>query len=204
MTSLSKWFVVFTNGSVIPTVIHFVRHQKYIFALQIGATAMFSFFHHAIGTGILALDESVGDLSTVLDTVYSYLSIIMFTLYLFLTPKIQEWMLQLQLAHIGILAATLYGNLDMGLFLGVVVSWILGVIFCHMTLIRPVCLYNPYLWLTGVMLISDLSFFFAAVSSTEFDWFHSAHHLFAFTLPLSVDCAVEWGDMVDWGNEGVW
>jgi hypothetical protein len=203
MTSVSNWFVVFTNGAVLPTVVHFVYHKKYIFALQIGANAVFSCIHHAITTGLLPADESAADLFLVLDAVYSYLSILLFSLYFFMTPSPREWMLQMNLAQTMIVAVILYGNVDMAVFLSAVVVWILSTVFCHLSLLRPFCIYNPYLWITCMMMVGDLASFFLAISSAEFNWFHSAHHLFAFTLPLSVDCAVEWGDSVEWGD-GIW
>ena len=56
----------------------------------------------------------------------------------------------------------------------------------HYQKINSIGFYNPYLYLGVGLAIADLTFFFIAVTY-EYNYFHAAHHLIAFNLPIVVD-----------------
>lgn len=186
---MNPYVVVLSNLSVIPCIVYYLHHKKYVYALQIGLNAAFSLIHHLLSTGLLLSDE-IDDLFLFIDAFYSYLSIYVFSIYFFLSLSPSDLVIESSLFH-AILLPLVFINIDFYYLISVIIGWILLIIGLHLHSLRPMFLCNPYLYLVLCMCIGDLSCYLIAIKN-NYNLFHSLHHLIAFTLPISVDICIHW------------
>jgi len=119
-----------------------------------------------------------------LDGLYSYLSIYLFSIYLMLS---NHYELRTELFLIQtILLSMVYSALGAVIVLPVTAFLTLIITGVHYRKMNSVHLKNPYLYLGITMVAADLACFFVAVTY-EYNYFHAAHHLLAFNLPIIVD-----------------
>jgi hypothetical protein len=184
-------FVLWSNLSVLPTVMYLSSVSKWFYAIQIGTTAMFSFLHHyplVWNPPWEILGWSA--VFTFIDAILSYLSIYTFSLYFFLDYPLSSLLTEFYLTHIAIYFFVTT-RLDSSIVISFLIFNILLTVFCRLIFIRHFDLYNPYIWLTMFMAISDLTCFFMA-NHFDFSIFHTIHHLLAFTLPITVEASTTW------------
>lgn len=184
-------FVLWSNLSVIPTVIYLATSMKWFYAIQIGTTAIFSFLHHY--PLVWNPPWSVvgwNSVFTFIDAILSYLSIYTFSLYFFLDYPLSSMLTEFYVTQI-LVYFFVTTDFDSSIVISLLIFNLLATIFYRLSYIRPFYVYNPYVWTTMTMVILDLICFFMA-NHFEFTLFHSLHHLFAFTLPLSVEFSVTW------------
>jgi hypothetical protein len=185
MVVSTDYFVVFSNLSSIPTIIYFQYYQKYYYSIQVLLVSLFSFLHH-LNTSKLYIIYDNG-LFTLLDGLYSYLSIYVFSVYLFLSNH-NELKLELTLMQTILLSLT-YMNIGSVIVLPVTVLLILFITGIHYTKINKFSFKNKYIYITLLMCTADIMCYFIAIH-TEYNYFHSFHHLFSFTIPIFVDKCV--------------
>lgn len=186
---MNPYVVVLSNLSVIPCIVYYLRHKKYVYALQIGLNATFSLIHHLLSTGLL-LSDGIDNLFLFIDAFYSYLSIYVFSIYFFLSMNPSDLVIESSLFH-AILLPLVFINMDFYLLLSVIVGWILFIVGIHLQSIRPMFLCNPYMYLVILMCSADVACYLIA-NKNDYNLFHSLHHLIAFTLPISVDVCIQW------------
>ena len=80
---MSSYFVVLTNLSSLPCIVYYQYHKKYFYSLQVLFNSLFSFLHHLNASGLKQLNDS--GIFHYLDGLFSYLSIYLFAIYLFLS-----------------------------------------------------------------------------------------------------------------------
>ena len=80
---MSGYFVVLTNFCSIPCILYYQYNKKNFYSLQILLNSLFSFLHHLNGSGLKHLNDN--GIFDFLDGLYSYLSIYIFSIYLFLS-----------------------------------------------------------------------------------------------------------------------
>lgn len=185
MTQATDYFVVFSNLSSIPTVIYFQYYQKYYYSIQILLVSLFSFLHHLDNSKLYILNDK--GLFDLLDGLYSYLSIYVFSIYLFLSNH-NELKLELTVIQTILLSLT-YMNVDSIIALPVTIFLILFITGIHYSKLNDVTIINKYFYITLLFCIADITFYFVAVE-TEYNYFHSFHHLCSFTVPIFVDKCV--------------
>ena len=179
---MSEYFVVLSNLVSIPCVVYYQYHKKYFYSLQILFNSLFSFFHHLNNSTLYYIHDN--GLFDFLDGLYSYLSIYIFSIYLMLS---NHYELRTELFLIQtILISMVYSSLGAVIVLPVTAFLTLIVTGFHYQKINSIGFYNPYLYLGVGLAIADLTFFFIAVTY-EYNYFHAAHHLIAFNLPIVVD-----------------
>ena len=179
---MSEYFVVLSNLVSIPCVVYYQYHKKYFYSLQILFNSLFSFFHHLNNSTLYYIHDN--GLFDFLDGLYSYLSIYIFSIYLMLS---NHYELRTELFLIQtILISMVYSSLGAVIILPVTAFLTLIVTGFHYQKINSIGFYNPYLYLGVGLAIADLTFFFIAVTY-EYNYFHAAHHLIAFNLPIVVD-----------------
>ena len=179
---MSEYFVVLSNLVSIPCVVYYQYHKKYFYSLQILFNSLFSFFHHLNNSTLYYIHDN--GLFDFLDGLYSYLSIYIFSIYLMLS---NHYELRTELFLIQtILISMVYSSLGAVIILPVTAFLTLIVTGFHYQKINSIGFYNPYLYLGVGLAIADLTFFFISVNY-EYNYFHAAHHLIAFNLPIVVD-----------------
>ena len=182
---MSEYFVVFTNLASLPAVIYYQYHKKYYYSLQILLVSLFSFIHHIKTSGLYSIDDS--GLFSLLDGWYSYLTIYVFSIYLFLSNH-AELKLELSLMQMILLSLT-YMQIGVVIFLPVTVFLIFFITGIHYSHINKISLSNPFLYLTFLSCILDIACFFIGMK-TEYNYFHGFHHVLSFTVPIFLDKAI--------------
>lgn len=179
---MSAYSVVLSNLASLPCIVYYQYHRKFFYSFQILFNSLFSFLHHLNGTGLYIIqDEGVFDF---LDGLYSYLSIYVFSIYFFLT---NHYELRTELYVVQtMLMAMVYLKMGAAIVLPVTVFAIFFVTGMYYRRMHAIMLRNPWFYVMTVMCITDIGCFFTGLQY-EYDWFHSAHHLLAFTLPIIVD-----------------
>jgi len=186
---MNSYFVVLSNLSVIPCVIHYIHHKKYIYALQIGLNSLFSLIHHMLSSKLLIWDNT-DDLFLFIDAFYSYLSIYVFTIYFFLSLNPNDILLESSIFQ-AVLLPIIFINIEFYIVISIITAYILLIVGLHLHSIRPIFLCNPYVYLVFIMCITDISCYIIATYS-DYYLFHSLHHLVAFTLPMYVNKCIQW------------
>ena len=184
-SSMSEYVVVLSNLSSIPCILYYQYQKEHFYSLQVLFNSLFSFLHHMNTSGLVPFhDNGVFDF---LDGLYSYLSIFVFSTYLLL-----ENHRELRSEHsfsMTVIVILVFLNLSTIISLPVTAFLILSITALHYQNIRPLSICSPYLhWVIGLC-GADIGFYFAAMQ-TDYNYFHSAHHLLAFTLPMVVDLCV--------------
>ncbi len=179
---MSDYFVVLSNLASLPCIIYYQYHRKYFYSLQILFNSLFSFLHHLNWSGLYRIHDS--GLFDFLDGLYSYLSIYLFSIYLMLS---NHYELRTELFLIQtILMSMVYSNLGAVIVLPVTAFLTLIITGFHYKQMNSVAFRNPFLYLGIGLAAVDLACFFIAVTY-ESNYFHAAHHLIAFNLPIVVD-----------------
>jgi hypothetical protein len=183
----TDYFVVFSNLSSIPTIIYFQYYQKYYYSIQVLLISLFSFLHHLNYSKIYNTNDN--GLFSLLDGLYSYLTIYVFAIYLLLSNH-NELKLELSLIQTILLCLT-YMNIGSVIALPITIFLILFITGIHYSKINNITIINKYLYITLILCTADIICYFVAIK-TEYNYFHSFHHLFSFTLPIFVDkCVVQ-------------
>ena len=179
---MSDYFVVLSNLSSIPCIIYYQYQKKYYYSLQILLTSFFSFMHHLNTSGVYSINDN--GLFDFLDGLYSYWSIFIFSLYLFLSNH-NELIIERSIVLTSLIAFV-YMNLSSIILLPIIVFIILFITGLHHNNINKLSLYNKYLYIVILLCCIDIGCFFAAVQ-TNYNYFHSAHHLVSFNIPIFID-----------------
>jgi len=182
MSKSSDYFVVFSNLASLPAIFYFQYYQKYYYSIQILLTSVFSFLHHLIHCNFYNFDDK--GLIDLLDNLYSYMSIYVFSIYLFLSNH-NELKTELTIIQ-TILFSLNYMRIDAIIVLPINIFLILFITGIHYSNINKFYIKNVYIYIIIFMCIADISCFFIAAQQ-EYNYFHSFHHLFSFTLPIFVD-----------------
>lgn len=179
---MSAYSVVLSNLASLPCIIYYQYHRKFFYSFQILFNSMFSFLHHLNGTGLYTFqDNGVFDF---LDGLYSYLSIYVFSMYFFLS---NHYELRTELYVIQtVLMAMVYLNMGAVIVLPVTIFAIFFVTGMYYRRMNTIVYSSPWIYVMILMCITDIGCFFTGLQY-EYDWFHSAHHVLAFTLPIVVD-----------------
>lgn len=185
MVVSTDYFVVFSNLSSIPTIIYFQYYQKYYYSIQVLLVSLFSFIHHLNTSKLYVINDN--GLFSLLDGLFSYLSIYVFSIYLFLSNH-NELKLELTLTQTILLSLT-YMKIDSVIALPITVFLILFITGIHYSRINKFSFKNKYIYITLLLCVADITCYFIAVQ-TEYNYFHSFHHLFSFTIPIFVDKCV--------------
>lgn len=183
--SMSEYIVVLSNLCSIPCILYYQCHQEHFYSLQVLFNSLFSFLHHMNTSGLVTLHDN-GTFSF-LDGLYSYLSIYVFSTYLLL-----ENHRELRSEHsvsMTVIVILVFLNISTIISLPVTVFLILFVTALHYQNIRTLSICSPYLHWVIALCAADIGFYFAAMQ-TDYNYFHSAHHLLAFNLPIVVDLCV--------------
>lgn len=179
---MSKYFVVLTNISSIPCVIYYQYQKKYFYSIQILLNSLFSFLHHMNNSGLKYIEDK--NIFDYLDGLYSYLSIYIFSIYLFLSNH-NELKMELYLIK-TILASLVYLSLDSIIVLPTLVFMILFITGLNYQKINTLSFRNKYFILVILLSIADIGCFFGA-TEYEYNYLHGIHHLIAFNLPFFID-----------------
>jgi hypothetical protein len=132
------------------------------------------------------MDHGVFDF---LDGLYSYLSIYLFSMYLFLS---NHYELRTELFLIQtILQALVFLQIGAIIVLPSTAFMTLMITGFHFRNIRSISLWNPYLHLGVALAVADITCFFMAVQY-EYNILHAIHHLIAFNLPIVIDKCVSY------------
>jgi hypothetical protein len=187
MSTAGDYFVVFSNLASIPCIIYYQYYQKYFYSIQILLASLFSFIHHIKSTNLYVVYDS--GLFDLLDGVYSYLTIYLFAIYLFLSNH-NELKMELSFVQTIILCLT-FTNIGTIIALPITIFLILFITSIHRQKINKISLYNKYLYITVLLCCADVTCFFIAMQ-TEYNSFHAIHHLLSFNIPFFVDkCVTE-------------
>lgn len=185
------YFIVLSNFAVCPTVFYFLFKQKWVHGLQIGLNAVFSCLHHLPSIGETPWEQKGwNDVFTFLDALYSYGSIFFFSMTFFLAMDFHRLFMECYCTA-SVLLFLITASFDTTIILSSTIGCALLTTFCHLSDLRSLDGWNPYLWTTLFMAVADITCFFIAIQ-TNYALFHSLHHLLAFTLPLSVECTISW------------
>lgn len=189
---MSAYFVVLSNLSSLPCIIYYQYHRKYFYSLQILFNSLFSFLHHMHYSGLSPIpDSGVFDF---LDGLYSYLSIYIFSMYMFLS---NHYELRTELFLIQtILQALVYLQIGAIVVLPATVFMTLMITGFHYRHIRSISASNPYLYIGVFLASADVGCFFIA-ANYEYNYLHAVHHLIAFNLPIVVDKCVSYPSGID-------
>ena len=189
---MSSYFVVLSNLSSLPCIIYYQYHRKYFYSLQILFNSLFSFLHHMHTSGLSPIPDS--GVFNFLDGLYSYLSIYLFSMYMFLS---NHYELRTELFLIQtILQALVFLNIGAIIVLPSTAFMTLVITGFHYRHIRSISFWNPYLHLGVALSVIDMACFFIAVTY-EYNYFHAVHHLIAFNLPILVDKCVSYMNVSD-------
>ena len=184
---MSAYFVVLSNLASLPCIIYYQYHRKYFYSLQILFNSLFSFLHHMHTSGLSPIPDS--GVFNFLDGLYSYLSIYIFSMYMFLS---NHYELRTELFLIQtILQALVFLNIGAIIVLPSTAFMTLMITGFHYRHIRSISIWNPYLYLGVGLSIADIVCFFIAVNY-EYNYLHAVHHLIAFNLPIVVDKCVSY------------
>ena len=184
---MSAYFVVLSNLSSLPCIIYYQYHRKYFYSLQILFNSLFSFLHHMHTSGLSPIPDS--GVFNFLDGLYSYLSIYIFSMYMFLS---NHYELRTELFLIQtILQALVFLNIGAIIVLPATAFMTLMITGFHYRHIRSISVSNPYLYLGVFLASADVACFFIAVNY-EYNYLHAVHHLIAFNLPIVVDKCVSY------------
>jgi hypothetical protein len=179
-------FVILSHVMVCPSIIYLLYHLQWFHALQIGCNAVFSLFYHFPAlTG-----EEWRPIFSFMDEYVSYLSIYVFSVYFFLKAAPSRLCIEFYLTQ-QILLLVVLRSIDYTLLISTILGCTLSTILLRFYELREIYLWNPYVWLTLLMAGGDLTCFILALHG-NYSLFHSIHHFLAFTLPLSIECAVSW------------
>lgn len=186
---MSEYFVVFSNISSLPCIIYYQFKQKYYYSVQILLNSLFSFIHHMKHSNVYPIYDM--GLFSYLDGLYSYMSIYLFSMYLFLSNHGE---LKMELLIMNTLLMSLifvsFGSvilLPLALFL---ILFITGMHYQHFNGLK---IYNRYLFITILMCIIDIVCFSVAITY-KYDYFHSIHHLVSFNIPIFINMCLEYDD----------
>ena len=141
--------------------------------------------HHINSSQLYIINDN--GLFSLLDGLYSYLTIYVFSVYLLLSNH-KHLKLELTLIQTILLSLT-YMNIGSVISLPITIFLILFITGIHYTKINKFSFNNAYLYLTIVMCLVDMTCYFIAIQ-TEYNIFHSLHHLISFTLPIILDKCV--------------
>ena len=189
---MSDYFVVLSNLSSLPCIIYYQYHRKYFYSLQILFNSLFSFLHHMHTSGLSPIPDS--GVFNFLDGLYSYLSIYIFSMYMFLS---NHYELRTELFLIQtILQALVFLNIGAIIVLPATAFMTLMITGFHYRHIRSISASNPYLYLGVFLASADVACFFIAVNY-EYNYLHAVHHLIAFNLPIVVDKCVSYPSGID-------
>ena len=182
---MSEYFVVLSNLSSIPCILYYQYQKEHFYSLQVLFNSLFSFLHHMNKSGLYPFqDNGIFDF---LDGLYSYLSIFVFSTYLFL-----ENHRELRSEHsvsMTVIVILVFLNLNTIISLPVTAFLILSITALHYQNIRSLSICSPYLHWVIALCAADIGFYFAAIQ-TDYNYFHSAHHFLAFNIPMVVDLCV--------------
>ena len=182
MGTAGDYFVVFTNLSSLPCIIYFQYHRKYYYSIQILLTSFFSFMHHLNQSKVYSFDDSA--IFDLLDGLYSYYSIYVFAIYLFLKNhtelKLEQSLMQ------TILLCFVYLKLDSIIVLPVTSFLILFITSIYYTQFNKLSLCNKYIYITFLLCSVDIACFFIGMH-IEYNYLHGIHHLITFNIPIFID-----------------
>ena len=183
---MSEYFVVFSNISSLPCIIYYQFKQKYYYSVQILLNSLFSFIHHMKHSEIYPIYDM--GLFSYLDGLYSYMSIYLFSMYLFLSNH-SELKMELLIMNTLLMSLTFVSigsviSLPLAIFL---ILFITGMHYQHFNGMK---IYNRYLFITILMCIIDIVCFSVAITY-QYDYFHSIHHLVSFNIPIFINKCLE-------------
>ena len=179
---MSGYFVVLTNLCSIPCILYYQYQKKYFYSLQVLLNSLFSFLHHLNGSGLKQLsDNGIFDF---LDGLYSYLSIYIFSIYLFLSNH-EELKTELYLIK-TILLSLVYLSFGTNIILPSLIFMIFFITGMQYQKMNKLILRNFNFIMVILLSIADVACFFAAIEY-EYNYLHGIHHLIAFNIPIFID-----------------
>ena len=186
---MSEYFVVFSNILSLPCIIYYQFKQKYYYSVQILLNSLFSFIHHMKHSEIYPIHDM--GLFSFLDGLYSYMSIYLFSMYLFLSNH-GELKMELLIMNTLLMSLTFvsFGSI---ILLPLAIFLILFITGMHYQHINGLKIYNRYLFITILMCIIDIACFSIAITY-NYNYFHSIHHLVSFNIPIFIDKCLEYDD----------
>ncbi len=187
---MSDYFVVFSNISSLPCIIYYQFKKKYYYSVQILLNSLFSFIHHMKGTEIYPIYDM--GLFNFLDGLYSYLSIYLFSMYLFLSNHNK---LKMELLIMNtLLMSLIFINIGSIILLPLEIFLILFITGIHYQHFNGIKIYNRYLFITIILCIIDIVCFSIAITY-NYNYFHSIHHLVSFNIPIFINLCLEYDDI---------
>lgn len=182
---MSDYFVVLSNLSSIPCVLYYAYMKKYYYSMQILLASSFSLLHHMINTNTYIIHDN--GLFFLLDGVYSYLSIYIFSIYLLLLNHDKL------IGEQSIVSTIILIFSYMGITSYIVIPCVIIItLFIFALNYNQMNKYNTnYLLIITILCIIELGFFFGAVNNNyNYNYYHSIHHLIVFNIPIFVDKAI--------------
>ena len=186
---MSEYFVVFSNISSLPCIIYYQFKQKYYYSVQILLNSLFSFIHHMKHSEIYPIYDM--GLFSYLDGLYSYMSIYLFSMYLFLSNH-GELKMEL-LIMTTLLMSLIFASFGSIILLPLAIFLILFITGMHYQHFNGMKIYNRYLIVTFLLCIVDIACFSIAITY-HYNYFHSIHHLVSFNIPIFIDKCLEYDD----------
>ena len=184
---MSEYFVVFSNISSLPCIIYYQFKQKYYYSVQILLNSLFSFIHHMKHSNVYPIYDM--GLFSYLDGLYSYMSIYLFSMYLFLANH-GELKMELLIMNTLLMSLT-FVNFGSVILLPLAIFLILFITGMHYQHFNGLKIYNRYLFITILMCIIDIVCFSVAITY-QYDYFHSIHHLVSFNIPIFINMCLEY------------
>jgi hypothetical protein len=181
---MGNYLVTLTNLSSIPSIIYFYKEGKNYYASQILLTSGFSFLHHINTSGVVTIYDN--GLFNFLDGLYSYWLIYLFAIYLLLSNHNE-----LDIAKsivFTILLSLVYLSMNFVFILPIIGFICLSVCGCSYQKLNKISFNNVYLYAVLFFCTLDITLFSLAYDySDKYNYYHSAHHLISFILPIFVD-----------------
>jgi len=127
-----------------------------------------------------------------LDGLYSYLSIYLFSMYLFLSNHNK---LKMELLIMNtLLMSLIFINIGSIILLPLEIFLILFITGIHYQHFNGIKIYNRYLFITIILCIIDIVCFSIAITY-NYNYFHSIHHLVSFNIPIFINLCLEYDDI---------
>lgn len=186
---MTNYFVVFSNLSALPCIIYYQTKKKYFYSVQILLNSLFSFIHHMKGLENHHIYEM--GLFSYLDSLYSYLSIYLFSIHLFLVNH-NELKMELLIMNTLLMSLT-FVNINYLILLPLEIFLILFIIGIHHQNFNGIKIFNRYLFITISLCIIDIACFSIAITY-NYNYFHSVHHLISFNIPIFINWCLEYNN----------
>jgi len=186
---MSDYFVVFSNISSLPCIIYYQFKKKYYYSVQILLNSLFSLIHHMKGVNVYPIYDL--GLFDYLDGLYSYLSIYLFSMYLFLSNH-NELKMELLIMN-TVLMSLIFVNIGSIIFLPLEIFLILFITGIHYQNFNGMKIFNRYLFITIILCIIDIACYSIAITY-NYNYFHSIHHLVSFNIPIFINICLEYDD----------